>query len=157
MLQHLTRHMNRLEREKEHFGILWIDLDHFKAINDEYGHAMGDHALETTADKIRTDLRLYDYAARWGGDEFLVLIKAPDKETLDQLGQRLCKTLCAVKLTAAENSGPAPDNTRLSVSIGGCFVNQGGSLNGVLAAADQALYMAKNAGRGHYVSTQLHT
>ena len=146
MLLPLPRHMNRLEREDKNFGILWIDMDNFKDVNDRFGHAIGDRALEATADAIRTHLRLYDYAARWGGDEFLVLVKAPDEDVLHQLGQRLCYVLSHTELPL-ENA-----SVGLSASIGGCFVRQGSSLNTVLAAGDKALYQAKSSGRGHYIA-----
>ena len=90
MEQRLEQEYDRLQREQQYFGLLWLDLDDFKQINDHYGHAAGDQALRLTARVIREHIRPYDSAARWGGDEFLILLQNCDQQTLDQLGERLC-------------------------------------------------------------------
>ncbi len=146
MLQQLTLEMNRLQREDSLFGIIWLDLDHFKDINDHYGHGAGDRALEATADHIRSHLRAYDFASRWGGDEFLILVKTPDPHLLDQLGQRICQVVDEMKLPQGG------EYIHVTISAGSCIAEPGNSLNDILTCADKALYRAKAAGRNNYRS-----
>ncbi len=143
MQQRLEAEYDRLQREQQPFGLLWLDLDHFKQINDEWGHASGDQALHLTARLIREHIRPYDSAARWGGDEFLILLQNCDQTLLDQLGERLRVT---VEHTRQENALLPP----LTLSVGSCLAQPEQTLEQILACADQALYRAKAAGRNRY-------
>lgn len=147
MEQRLEQEYGRLQREQQYFGLLWLDLDDFKQINDHYGHAAGDQALRLTARVIREHIRPYDSAARWGGDEFLILLQNCDQQTLDQLGERLCGN---ISQTQPEPTGLPP----LNLSAGSCMANAEQSLEQILAMADQALYRAKATGRNRYCQTQ---
>lgn len=147
MEQRLEQEYDRLQREQQYFGLLWLDLDDFKQINDHYGHAAGDQALRLTARVIREHIRPYDSAARWGGDEFLILLQNCDQQTLDQLGERLCGN---ISQTQPEPTGLPP----LNLSAGSCMANAEQSLEQILAMADQALYRAKATGRNRYCQTQ---
>ncbi len=123
-------------------GIIWLDLDHFKAINDQHGHTQGDAALNHIAHLIRAQIRSSDAAARWGGDEFLVLLHGCDQQRLETLSQRLCKS---VACTPLPDSGSAPIS--LSISAGACLCLPDDTLETLLRRADMALYEAKSAGR----------
>lgn len=147
MQQRLEAEYDRLQREQQTFGLLWLDLDHFKRINDEHGHACGDQALHLTARLIREHIRPYDSAARWGGDEFLILLQNCDQALLDQLGERLRTT---VEQTRQDHSLLPP----LTLSAGGCIALPEQTLEQILACADQALYQAKAAGRNRYHAYQ---
>ncbi len=151
MTERIESELKRIQRESSHVGLLWLDVDLFKQINDQYGHAVGDQALKVMADMIRETLRPYDVASRWGGDEFLVLVQPADAETLDQIGSRLCHKI-------AENRqvlNSADEVVRLSASIGGHLSLENEPLDSLLQHADQALYAAKASGRNCFRSSGL--
>lgn len=131
--------VSRGARERQPFGIIWIDVDRFKEINDELGHAEGDRALVTVAALLRNHIRPYDSAARWGGDEFLVLLTPCDAHTLASLSERI--------RAEAEAARPLPGGRALTVSIGARLVKPGETVELALQKADEALYEAKNGGR----------
>lgn len=145
MMKQLEQETERLEREDAQFGILWLDLDLFKTINDRFGHAAGDRALIATAQVIRSHIRPYDCASRWGGDEFLILVKTDQQTLLDQLGHRLCDAVQDLELFSDDN-----ERLPLTLSAGSCLAIEGESLNEFLACADRALYQAKESGRNQY-------
>jgi diguanylate cyclase (GGDEF)-like protein len=142
MAERIEAERCRSQREQSCFGLLWLDVDLFKEINDQYGHRVGDQALVLIAELIRSTIRPYDSAARWGGDEFLVLVQGCDAGTLERLGERLC---AAVADTGLLLDG-AGQSIALSLSIGGALAD-GEAIESVLSRADQALYAAKAAGR----------
>ena len=139
MTERMEISKNRAERENSRIGILWIDVDWFKEINDTHGHAVGDEALKTVAGIIQAHLRPYDLAARWGGDEFLVLLHPADSEILAQIGERL-------RLAVATNENNVK-NVSLTISVGGCLSADKQKIDHLLQCADQALYKAKTLGR----------
>jgi len=133
---------NRLERQGAKLGMLVLDLDHFKEINDSYGHDLGDQVLVYTANIIRSVMRSYDLCSRWGGDEFLVI--AP------HIASREALTIVAEKLRAEIKARPfsfGAERRALTVSIGGYFADPREDTDAVLKAADDALYTAKQNGR----------
>ncbi len=136
--------LDRARRSNTSLGILWIDLDHFKALNDSQGHAVGDQALIEIADVLRENLRTYDQAARWGGDEFLIVMADCDANTLKQLGERI---RIAVEGDMRVNSWP------ITVSIGGYLTQPADSIDSLLNQADQAMYHAKQNGRNRFYCT----
>lgn len=133
------RELAALRRGRQH-GVALIDMDHFKRINDVYGHAAGDRVLQTFASVAQACLRDGDVIARYGGEEFVLLI--PDTEP-DQF------TACCERLreafSRAEPLGIKVDN--LSLSIGMTLLTQHDDLDEALHRADQALYQAKRNGR----------
>lgn len=139
MTERLVEQISRSTREQQRFGLIWLDIDLFKEINDCFGHAAGDEALAAVGQLLASSVRPYDCAARWGGDEFLVLLSPCDPDTLTALGERI---------RASVESGLALDSTaKVTVSIGACLASPGESLEKLLHRADQALYAAKAAGR----------
>ena len=142
MTEFLENGQNRAEREKTRMGILWIDVDWFKEINDTYGHPAGDRALKAVAGLIRKLIRPYDLAARWGGDEFLVALQPADDLTLESMAER-------IRASVTHHRDPEI-NVRLSISVGGSLSVPGRELDKLLQDADQALYLAKEAGRNCY-------
>lgn len=124
------------------FSILAVDIDHFKAINDRYGHFAGDAVLQAMANTCMNNLRTMDIFARFGGEEFMFLIPESDKTDVAAFAERI--------LSAVENT-PVVYNRqeiRFTVSIGvKTFDASISSLETLLKAADDALYQAKNRGR----------
>lgn len=136
--QRLEEAYSQLQREGKNFGLVWLDMDNFKQINDHVGHEAGDHALIAVADEIRKVLRPYDCASRWGGDEFMLMIQSFDGDLLGTIAQRLLAAVSAI---------PAPGNIPLTISISTCVIQKDESLQAALRRADAAMYEAKQAGR----------
>ncbi|MDX1465956.1 MAG: diguanylate cyclase [Halomonas sp.] len=137
MQQSLEEQIQRASREGGHFGLIWLDLDGFKELNDSLGHAAGDQALVRVAQVLRDDLRPYDRASRWGGDEFLVLLSPCDESTLVRVADRLRRAVAATEL----------DEGVVTISVGACLAVPGEDLDRLLKRADEALYQAKAQGR----------
>lgn len=143
MTERIESELQRTQRESGHVGLLWLDVDWFKQINDKHGHATGDQALKAVAEVIQDTLRPYDVASRWGGDEFLVLVQPADADTLHHIGNRLCQRIAANRQVTTDDG----ESIRLSASIGGHLSGEHEALDSLLHQADQALYAAKAAGR----------
>lgn len=143
MTERLDAEMSHAARESLQIGILWLDVDLFKEINDRHGHAIGDAALKTIAETIRATIRPYDVASRWGGDEFLVLLHRADAYILNRLGERL-RAAIAASQGVSDQAGKV---VSMTASIGGHLSPAGEPLDLLLLHADQALYAAKAAGR----------
>lgn len=152
MTERIESELQRIQRESSHIGLLWLDVDLFKQINDRFGHAVGDQALKVMAEIIRETLRPYDVASRWGGDEFLVLVQPADAETLHHIGTRLCHQITENRQVTTIDG----DTIILSASIGGHLSRKNEPLDSLLQHADQALYAAKAAGRNCFRSSEDH-
>ncbi|MEV0271703.1 EAL domain-containing protein [Hamadaea sp. NPDC050747] len=133
-------------------GVLFVDLDDFKVVNDTFGHEYGDRLLLEVSKRLTTTLRPQDTAARIGGDEFAALIGAPTAEAIDQVAERIVEVL-GVPFTIEERvvSG------RASIGVATTADNPDGQ--DLLREADLALYVAKNAGKGQWrrYDPSLHT
>lgn len=139
----LTRH----RRYGRTFSILVLDVDHFKAINDTYGHSVGDVVLVTLSDRIRARLRATDTFARIGGEEFAVFLPETDTESALSLAEELRSTVSADRIDAG--NGQSVDVT---ISIGISSSRSGpATVSDLLNSADHALYAAKREGRNRSV------
>lgn len=139
----LEEEVRRAERYERPVALLWIDLDHFKAVNDRHGHARGDEVLRRVSGLIAESVRAVDIAARYGGEEFLVVLAERDLveacETAERLRQLIESQVLAVDGDTA---------VRLSASIGvAVFPDHASSADALCHEADQAMYAAKRAGR----------
>ena len=148
MSERIEAEISRSRREQGHIGLLWMDIDLFKQINDAHGHAKGDEALKLVAVTLNSLLRPYDAISRWGGDEFLALISANDRHDVDALGERI-RIAIADTCRLQDANGAA---VHLSVSIGGYFADSTEDMEIMLQRADKALYDAKESGRNCYRS-----
>jgi len=124
-------------------GVILFDLDHFKAVNDSVGHDEGDRVLRETADRISESLRQTDIFARWGGEEFLIVVNSPDEEQLAQMADRLRKRI-AQQVPVRTEIGDIPITASFGVSMVGANET---NIDGAAKRADQALYLAKRQGR----------
>lgn len=127
-------------------GLLLIDLDDFKDVNDVFGHLAGDRLLCETARRLAPLLTERDTCARWGGDEFVVLVEDRDADGLRALCARMVDAMNAAPIRSDDGQDIA-----LTVSIGACRVVSGSSIDAAFAEADAALYAAKRAGRNRFV------
>lgn len=123
------------------FGCLFIDLDHFKRINDTYGHNFGDQVLKVISRKLIYHLRTTDIIGRWGGEEFVAIIQNVDQKTLVRLAEKLKNMICKSDLDL--------DGTqiRITVSIGATLAREDDTVDRLIDRADQAQYLSKANGR----------
>jgi diguanylate cyclase (GGDEF)-like protein len=138
----LAREIDRLARKTVPLSILMFDLDHFKTINDRYGHLVGDQVLAAVGERIRRVLRRSDIKCRYGGDEFLIILPETSAEGAVQVAQWLHEGLSAVSVP-----GLAPEAAALGVSFGTATTERVLEVNELLGRADAALYQAKDGGR----------
>ncbi|GLK80265.1 diguanylate cyclase domain-containing protein [Methylopila turkensis] len=138
----MARAAARLDRQGGRVGVLLIDLDHFKSVNDTHGHPAGDALLLATGVRLRGAARTDDLVARLGGDEFAVVATGQSAAEFDALAARLCETLAAPVIGDGFTVTP-------SVSIGVAVATASSQVGDKLVQrADRALYAAKSAGRG---------
>lgn len=124
----------------EDIGVLLIDIDHFKRINDTYGHDMGDRALKAFATMISINLREEDVFARWGGEEFIVICRNRSTSSLLNFAEKL-------REIAANYTLGVDFDVNITISIGLAVARQGELFDEVFKRADKALYRAKQSGR----------
>lgn len=134
------------ERGRGNYAIALIDLDHFKTINDEFGHDCGDTTIRAVAQTLREHFRDSDMVSRWGGDEFLVLMPGVRHADLQPILERLRAAIAELETPCAGH------RHRVSVSIGAAMGAIGQSPDECIAAADHALYRAKEEGRNRVVT-----
>ena len=137
----------RAVRTGSPLAVALVDIDHFKLVNDTYGHLVGDKALRAVTDALRSQLRVYDLAGRFGGEEFVILL--PNAREVDALAmaERLRAHIATMTIPVNDNdeSGPC---VRLTISVGVAALDGvSRELTDMLAAADSALYYAKETGR----------
>jgi len=149
----LAEEVARAQRYGRPLSVLMVDVDHFKAVNDRYGHPGGDLVLKQVAQRLARQLRQVDVAARYGGDEFMVILPETPGESAALVADRICRAIAAE--TVAMPSGReaafvrhARDEVSVTVSIGvASFPDDADTRDGLISAADRALYAAKHTGR----------
>ena len=137
--------LNRAEREKRSVGVIMLDIDHFKPINDRFGHAAGDEALRRVAEVLQKSKRDYDYTGRWGGDEFLTILPGTSMLQAGLVAERIRASIDMVRLEVG-----GADTVELRSSLGVACASPATSPIGIddlLGQADGALYRAKADGR----------
>ena len=142
-LGRLHEEFQRSVRSTIPLGLLMMDIDHFKSVNDTYGHQIGDRILQSMASIIRTVLREGDILVRYGGEEFLAILPAAASEDLKLVGERIRRSVEESALMEGKQS------IRVTISIGGAaYPNQNVEKeNALLQLADEALNQAKDTGR----------
>jgi two-component system cell cycle response regulator len=143
--RYLMRHLRGLLEgaQNRDLAVLMIDVDHFKSVNDDYGHAAGDKALRAIADVLRASTRVFDSLARYGGEEFAVVMPGTTMEDAQIAADRLRSAVEAAPFATEEGH-----RLHLTISIGvACSSQQPITPEALLHAADIALYAAKRAGR----------
>jgi diguanylate cyclase (GGDEF)-like protein len=142
-LDRLERELARCRREAKAVGVLMVDVDHFKRINDGYGHPAGDAVLREVSRRLAAAVRPYDTVGRYGGEEFLLVLSECDAAQTADLGERLRQTVAAPPVDLPD--GPV----EVTISVGGAATGEPGRADGagLVRAADAALYRAKGGGR----------
>lgn len=142
---HATRELARVRRRGGRLGVLMLDLDEFKAINDRFGHVTGDVVLRAVAEAVRDEFRAEDAVGRFGGEEFVVLVVETTPEQLAVAAERVRARIAACDGVPGASGAEVG---RLTVSVGAAaFPSAADDLDGLVAAADSALLEAKRAGR----------
>lgn len=133
-------------------SMMMIDIDHFKAVNDRYGHQTGDRVLKSLCELLIKEVRVTDVVARYGGEEIVILtIQTPISNTFD-LAQRLCKAVESAIMVPVDKSEHRED-IRITVSIGVAELDQQGfDSEAMIKKADRALYQAKSEGRNRAIA-----
>jgi two-component system, cell cycle response regulator len=140
MVAALDRELERAHRYRQPCALLFLDLDHFKALNDGYGHQAGDAVLTALGRVMREALRAVDIIGRWGGEEFVAVLPQSDRAAALALAERLRSTIATHQFTIG--------GVRLTCSIGvAAYPQDAEERDGLIAAADQAMYAAKHLGR----------
>lgn len=142
-LKYADREISRAKRHTQELALVFMDIDHFKRVNDTYGHHVGDEVLKAFANIIRERVRSTDLMARWGGEEFIILLPETGKEAAHAL---------ADSLRGAVASAPFPAVGQVSCSAGVAGWQHGESFELWCARADAALYKAKEGGRNRVIS-----
>lgn len=150
----LEAEVARAQREGTPLSVCMIDVDHFKRINDQRGHATGDDVLERLAGVLMAGLRPYDVSARYGGEEFAAVLPGATLQEAEQAAQRLREAIAAVRIPAFGDA-PMPHVTAsLGVSE---LARRADSAAALLMRADHAMYQAKTGGRNRCVSARAPT
>ena len=136
----------RFKRFNAATSVLMIDIDHFKTINDTFGHEVGDHALVALASTLKSLARATDLPARFGGEEFVVLLNGTSSEGASEVAERIRQEIAALSISAGKQ------HFSMTVSIGvASFGSSDGSWSQAIARADAAMYRAKSQGRNQVV------
>jgi len=147
--KYLEFRLNQMHHEYEAFdqgfGILFIDADYFKKINDTYGHNIGDEVLKVIAQTLKSNMRPNDMVGRWGGEEFIVITRTNRMQTLRRIAERLRQL--------SENSVYKSDQKQITftVSIGGTLYEKGETVKSLINRADKYMYEAKHSGKNKTV------
>ncbi|AWU96128.1 GGDEF domain-containing protein (plasmid) [Azospirillum ramasamyi] len=128
------------------FALIMLDIDHFKEVNDAFGHAAGDHVLVEAAGLFRRNLRGQDLCARWGGEEFLILLPETDQLQAEAVAEKLRGLIAHHSITHQGRS------IAITLSLGVAAYRPGRTADDCIQAADDALYIAKRAGRNRWAA-----
>jgi diguanylate cyclase (GGDEF)-like protein len=138
-------------KEREPLSCLMMDLDHFKKVNDTYGHPFGDFVLKHFAALVKKSIRTGDFASRYGGEEFLCILPHCDREEAFEVAERIRTQTEKYLFT----NGDKPVKVTVSIGTATCWGREDRSYHQLIASADRALYQAKRKGRNRVVQVFL--
>ncbi|MEK1904897.1 MAG: GGDEF domain-containing protein [Pseudomonas sp.] len=141
MNQAMQREVELARRNNQPLSVLMLDIDHFKQINDQYGHITGDEVLKALAGALKNSLRNIDMIFRYGGEEFLVLLSNTNREAAQMVGERLRLAVLGLQHVVDSRA------IELSISLGCATMLAGESVDSLQRRADNALYVSKRDGR----------
>ena len=141
----LSSQLSMYRRNQIPFGVLFLDLDHFKSINDHYGHAAGDIVLKKVAQTMVYSIRTYDTIGRWGGEEFLGIFPNTGRTRLQNIAHRMHNLIRHTMISFQS------EVINVTVTLGGAIIQQDEDLPQLLRRADDRLYQGKGAGRDQII------
>ena len=139
--RNLVARFEEMQRNNKTFGVIFMDIDNFKLINDNYGHDVGDMVLKMVAQKVGGTLRPYDTLGRWGGEEFVILVPYVSKEQLHAVASRLRSMVERASVFTGESV------VKVTLSIGATIATSQDSVQSIIKRADNLMYFSKNTGR----------
>ena len=140
--ERIKEEVDLAKRQKVSFSLLLFDLDHFKLVNDNFGHDVGDKVLKRVTDAVSKIIRSYDIFARWGGEEFVVLMPNTTEAEAVPAAEKIRKTVEDIS---------HPDIEKITISIGIAIWEADDDVDQIFVKADKALYTAKNQGRNRVI------
>lgn len=141
VLREFERRLAEFKRYAIPLGLLFVDIDEFKRVNDTYGHAVGDRVLVAVGQTLKNALRGMDTVCRWGGEEFLALLPRVDEPTFRSVAERMRRFVEASPI-------PLPEGTlKVTISVGGALAAPNDTLNSLVSRADTMMFKAKQRGR----------
>jgi diguanylate cyclase (GGDEF)-like protein len=143
ILDIVQRELDRAKRQQTSVGIAMVDLDHFKRVNDTYGHIAGDVVLREVAKRITSSVRSYDAVGRYGGEEFLIVLPGRDEQAVLSAAERIRSHICSKTVTIPEEIVSV--TVSLGVTVGDLAAQM--DMESLIQVADTALYKAKANGR----------
>jgi len=149
MRELIDQEVIRYQRDRKSFLLVITDIDHFKKFNDDYGHDCGDYVLQQVSKLMKESLRQQDVVARWGGEEFLIMLPETELKGGIQAIEKLRETLAATVYQYGQNTFSVTMTFGVTTFDGGCDVD------GCIKRADEVLYAGKRGGRNRVVSTSL--
>ena len=141
MMTKLSNELKRSERYDHPVSTILLDIDHFKKVNDTYGHGVGDRVLIALAKILNSGIRETDSAARWGGEEFLICLPHTSPEDAEKVAEKLRRTIAENWIINEE------EQIGITISAGVAEYKRQSSMDDLIRAADDALYEAKEQGR----------
>ncbi|MCK9356725.1 MAG: GGDEF domain-containing protein, partial [Dehalococcoidia bacterium] len=142
ILEKLMEWLRHVRRYNGHLSVVMLDLDHFKQVNDLYGHQVGDHVLAETAGVLLRSARQTDFVGRYGGEEFLIILPRTDAAGAAAVAERARATMQGMSMRDAEGGA-----FTVTISLGVTEWREGDDDDALVSRADAAMYRAKAAGR----------
>jgi len=144
-MERMEQEMSRAQREKKPLSLILADIDHFKGVNDTYGHQIGDLVLQRFVGQLTTSTRPYDFLGRYGGEEFVVCLPGGDGLQAVSIAERMRRQVEDMKIMLPDDSR----SIRITASFGtACYsIESGKNIDLLIKSADDALYLAKDKGR----------
>jgi two-component system cell cycle response regulator len=140
---HLEKLLKKNKESKKSLAVLMIDIDHFKPVNDTYGHNVGDEVLKIFAKRLQDNLRSFDLVARLGGEEFVAILPDVTEKRAHHVAERLRRSICEEAFVVG-----SPEPIKISTSIGGSLIDfEEHTVHEALERADKMVYEAKEGGR----------
>ncbi len=140
---HLEKLIESNAQSHKALGVVMMDIDHFKEVNDTHGHKVGDEVLQVFANRIKDNLRSFDLVARLGGEEFVAILPDVSPERAYIVAERLRKAIADEPVPCSAEGG----KLNITTSIGGAIINRAHPISAILERADKCLYEAKHSGR----------
>ena len=138
---HLDSNFSQMDRYGWPFGVLFMDIDHFKKVNDRYGHEAGDRVLQTIAKTLQYNLRSSDVSSRWGGEEFIIVAPKVELSDLDRIGRKI---LSLIQHSSVETPSGI---LQVTVSIGATSARPGETAETLVSRSDNLMHKSKKGGR----------
>ncbi len=149
LMECLRKEWMRIQRHGGTLSFIMADIDHFKQVNDTYGHSIGDKVLQEIAQAIVSQCREIDVPARYGGDEFAIVVPSETAEGAGKLAERCRQATSEIRIHTED------ENVQITASFGIAEIADTPSIEALIKAADEALYQAKQAGRNQVATNTL--